>query len=165
MKPITHIVSGISCETHELSEADRALLDAAKAMTANAYAPYSQFRVGAALKLVNGVTVGGCNQENAAYPSGLCAERVAIFAASSEYPGMAVEAMAIAVSTDRFDVSQPLSPCGGCRQVLMEYRHRQQRPMRIILAGTGSTVWVFEDVSVLLPFSFEADGLKDRDKS
>jgi len=153
-------ISGISYQLDGLPAADRTLLEAAKAMTDSAYAPYSQFHVGAALRLANGKVVEGSNQENAAYPSGLCAERVAIFAASSQYPGMTVEAMAIAVSTKRFDVIQPLSPCGGCRQVLMEYRHRQQRPMRIILAGTGSTVWVFEDVSVLLPFSFEADGLK-----
>ncbi len=160
MKHFSLTITGISYELDGLPSKDRALLDAAKAMTANAYAPYSQFRVGAALKLANGVTVCGCNQENAAYPSGLCAERVAIFAASSKYPGVAVEAMAIAVRTDLFDVPLPLSPCGGCRQVLMEYRHRQKSPMRVILTGTGNTVWVFEDVSVLLPFAFEADGLK-----
>jgi cytidine deaminase len=160
MKPFSVSVSGIAYQLEELGPADRALLEAAKAMTANAYAPYSQFFVGAALRLENGKVVEGSNQENAAYPSGLCAERVAIFAASSQYPGMTVEAMAIAVSTKKFDVSEPLSPCGGCRQVLMEYRHRQKSPMRIILGGTGNTVWVFEDVCSLLPFSFNADGLK-----
>jgi cytidine deaminase len=160
MTPFSLTISGIAYQLDELPVADRALLDAAKAMTANAYAPYSQFRVGAALRLANGNVVEGSNQENAAYPSGLCAERVAIFAASSQYPGMTVEAMAIAVSTEKFDVTEPLSPCGSCRQVLMEYRHRQQSPMRIILSGMGDTVWVFEDVTSLLPFSFEADGLK-----
>ncbi|MCF8258086.1 MAG: cytidine deaminase [Flavobacteriales bacterium] len=165
MEPFSFTISGIAYQLHELPAADRTLLDAAKAMTANAYAPYSQFHVGAALRLANGKVVEGSNQENAAYPSGLCAERVAIFAASSQYPGMTVEAMAIAVSTKKFDVIEPLSPCGSCRQVLMEYRHRQQSPMRIMLSGTGDTVWVFEDVSALLPFAFNADGLKNRDKA
>lgn len=161
MTPISLTVTGMSYQLNELPEADRLLLEAAKAMTESAYAPYSQFNVGAALRLANGKVVEGSNQENAAYPSGLCAERVAIFAASSQHPDVPVEALAIAVSTARFDVSRPLTPCGGCRQVLMEYRHRQQRPMRIILAGTGSTVWVFEDVASLLPFAFTADGLKE----
>jgi len=160
MNPFSFAISGIAYKFEELDHADRSLLESAKVMTTNAYAPYSQFNVGAALRLANGKVVEGSNQENAAYPSGLCAERVAIFAASSQYPGMTVEAMAIAVSTKKFDVTEPLSPCGGCRQVLMEYRHRQKSPMRIILAGTGSIVWVFEDVSALLPFSFNADGLK-----
>lgn len=160
MTPFSLTISGIAYQLDELPAADRALLDAAKAMTANAYAPYSQFRVGAALQLANGNVVEGSNQENAAYPSGLCAERVAIFAASSQYPGMTVEAMAIAVSTEKFDVTEPLSPCGSCRQVLMEYRHRQQSPMRIILGSEGDKVWVFEDIISLLPFAFSGDGLK-----
>lgn len=160
MNPFSLTISGIAYQFDELPAADRALLDAAKAMTASAYAPYSQFHVGAALRLAGGKVVEGSNQENAAYPSGLCAERVAIFAASSQYPGITVEAMAIAVSTQKFDVMEPLSPCGSCRQVLMEYRHRQRSPMRIILSGTGTTVWVFEDVTSLLPFAFTAAGLK-----
>lgn len=160
MNPFSFTISGIAYQLDELPVADRSLLESAKAMTTNAYAPYSQFNVGAALRLANGKVVEGSNQENAAYPSGLCAERVAIFAASSQYPEITVEAMAIAVSTKKFDVNEPLSPCGGCRQVLMEYRHRQKSPMRIILAGTGNIVWIFEDVSALLPFSFNADGLK-----
>lgn len=162
MTPFSLTISGISYPFDELPEADRSLLEAAKAMTASAYAPYSQFHVGAALRLANGQVVSGSNQENAAYPSGLCAERVAIFAASAQYPGIAVEAMAIAVSAAKFDVTEPLSPCGSCRQVLMEYRHRQQSPMRIILGSEGGKVWVFEDVTSLLPFAFTADGLKSR---
>lgn len=160
MNPFSFTISGIAYQLDELPAADRALLDAAKAMTGKAYAPYSQFHVGAALRLADGTVVEGSNQENAAYPSGLCAERVAIFAASSQHPGATVDAMAIAVTTDKFDVTEPLTPCGSCRQVLMEYRHRQQSAMRIILSGTGNTVWVFEDVSGLLPFSFQAEGLK-----
>jgi cytidine deaminase len=160
MNPFSLTISGTAYQIDELPASDRALLDAAKAMTASAYAPYSQFHVGAALRLANGKVVEGSNQENAAYPSGLCAERVAIFAASSQYPGITVEAMAIAVSTRKFEVTEPLSPCGSCRQVLMEYRHRQQSPMRIILSGTGDQVWVFEDVAHLLPFAFTAAGLK-----
>lgn len=160
MKPFSLTISGFSCRLDELSEADRALMDAAKAMTANAYAPYSQFRVGAALRLANGEVVRGSNQENVAYPSGLCAERVAIFAASSQFPDVAVETMAIAANTDKFAITGPLTPCGGCRQVLMEYRQRQETPMRILLSGAGDEVWVFEDVTSLLPFAFRADGLK-----
>jgi len=160
MKPFSLTITGKECLRTELDAQDRALLEAARGMTTHAYAPYSGFKVGAALRLANGEVVEGSNQENGAYPSGLCAERVTIFAAASKYPGMAVEAMAIAVSTDRFEVSEPLTPCGGCRQVLMEYRHRQQSPMRIILGSEGDKVWIFEDVTSLLPFAFEADGLK-----
>lgn len=160
MEPFSFTISGIAYQLNELPAADRTLLEAARGMTTHAYAPYSGFRVGAALRLANGEIVEGSNQENGAYPSGLCAERVTIFAASSKYPGMTVEAMAIAVETDRFEVTEPLTPCGGCRQVLMEYRHRQQSPMRIILGSEGDKVWIFEDVTSLLPFAFEADGLK-----
>jgi len=159
LKTFTHTISGSECLSDELDAADRSLLEAARAMTASAYAPYSQFRVGTALRLANGEVVEGCNQENGAYPSGLCAERVAMFAASSRFPGVAVEAMAVAVSTGRFEVSEPLTPCGSCRQVLIEYRHRQQSPMRVILGSTGDTVWVFGDVAHLLPFAFTGDGL------
>lgn len=154
-------IKGLSLQRSELPESDLLLLKKAEEASKNAYAPYSQFYVGAALLLKNGTVVLGTNQENVAYPSGLCAERVALFAASTNYPNEPVEAMAITVNTSKSVVSDPLSPCGNCRQVLMEYQHKQQQPIRLILGAQGDTVWIFEDAAALLPFGFEADYLKN----
>lgn len=154
-------VKGTSLKRTELSHSDAELLNLAEATAKNAYAPYSQFNVGAALLLENGQKVAGSNQENVAYPSGLCAERVAIFAASSTYPNVPVKTMAITATTNKFELTDPLTPCGGCRQVIMEYQRKQNSPIRLILAGKGETVWLFEDASMLLPFGFEADKLKN----
>ena len=144
----------------ELSNADLALLKSAEEASKNAYAPYSQFFVGAALRLDNGTIVLGTNQENVAYPSGLCAERVALFSASTNYPNEPVETMAITVNTEKTILTEPLSPCGNCRQVIMEYQNKQKKPIRLILGGQGDIVWVFKDSSALLPFGFEAEYLK-----
>lgn len=143
----------------QLAESDARLVAMADTMTNTAYAPYSGFRVGAAVLLENGAIVTGSNQENVAYPSGLCAERVALFAAGAQQPGVAVHTIAIVAHTDRFAIISPLTPCGGCRQVMMEFRHRQSTPIRLLLAG-GGKVWVLNDASLLLPFAFEAEGLK-----
>ncbi len=153
-------VKGISLKKSELSEPDATLLQAAEDASQHAYAPYSQFFVGAALKLENGNTVLGTNQENVAYPSGLCAERVALFSASTNYPEETIEAMAITVNTKKTVLSEPLSPCGNCRQVIMEYQNKQKKPIRLILGGQGDTVWIFNDSAALLPFGFEAEYLK-----
>lgn len=154
-------VKGYAYKRSELPKPDLDLLIEAEAASKNAYAPYSQFYVGAALRLENGTVVLGTNQENVAYPSGLCAERVALFAASTNYPNQPVSAMAITVNTSKSLVADPLSPCGNCRQVLMEYQHKQQKPIRLVLGAQGETVWVFEDAAALLPFGFEADYLKN----
>lgn len=144
----------------ELSVDDQSLLEQARAAGKNAYAPYSAFYVGAALRLENGVIVTGNNQENVAYPSGLCAERVAIFSAGANHPGVAVNTIAITCSSTKFSVNRPLSPCGACRQVIAEYERNAGKSIRIILAGENGGVYVVSSMKHLLPLSFEADELK-----
>ncbi len=137
-----------------LPVADRELLEQAVAATATAYSPYSHFSVGAALRLTDGTVVCGSNQENAAYPSGLCAERTAIFAASAQHPDVRDYA-ALAVAGRAADGTLcEASPCGACRQVLAEYEGRQGHPMRVICLLQGGRVRVFASVADLLPFGF-----------
>ena len=148
----------INYEEHEsianLDEKDRALLQCAIEATEGAYAPYSGFRVGAALRLRDGSVVVGSNQENVAYPSGLCAERTAIFAASAQRADCReYEALAI-VGRDTEGHLCEASPCGACRQVLSEYEHRQGFPMRVVCLLEGGGARVFPSVASLLPFSF-----------
>lgn len=154
-------IKGIALTRAELIQSDAELLKQADEAAKNAYAPYSQFYVGAALRLEKGTIVLGTNQENVAYPSGLCAERVAIFSASTNYPNEPINSMAITVNTTKSDLLDPLSPCGNCRQVIMEYQHKQKSPIRLILASQSEKVWIFEDAAALLPFGFEADYLKE----
>lgn len=138
-----------------LASADRELMESAVQATATAYAPYSGFHVGAALRLADGTVVCGSNQENAAYPSGLCAERTAIFAASAQRPDVqSYEALAI-VGCDSAGHLTEASPCGACRQVLLEYEQRQGCPMQVICYLKGGRVRVFPNVANLLPFSFD----------
>ena len=144
----------------ELPSKDKKLVKMAKEAAKTAYAPYSNFHVGAAVLLENGVCIKGNNQENVAYPSGLCAERVAVFAASSQHPGIAIKAIAIAAKSKNFTVSSPVTPCGSCRQVLAEYEHLQKKPIRIILSGEKGKALVIDKVEDLLPLSFKADKLK-----
>jgi cytidine deaminase len=144
----------------ELPSEDKKLIVMAKKAAETAYAPYSEFHVGAAVLLENGVCIKGNNQENVAYPSGLCAERVAVFAASSQYPGIAIKAIVISAKSMKFTVSSPVTPCGACRQVLAEYEHLQKQPIRIILSGEEGKVFVIDKVEDLLPLSFKADKLK-----
>jgi cytidine deaminase len=144
----------------KLSSEDKKLVIMAKKAAKTAYAPYSDFHVGAAVLLENGVIVTGNNQENVAYPSGLCAERVAVFAASSQYAGIAIKTIAITAKSTKFIVDSPVTPCGSCRQVLAEYEHLQKKPIRIILSGEKGKVFVIEKVDDLLPLSFKADKLK-----
>ena len=139
----------------ELNTTDRQLMKEAFKAAGNAYAPYSGFRVGAALQLANGIIVTGNNQENAAYPSGLCAERVALFSASSQYPDEVIETIAVTIISPN-KIIEPISPCGSCRQVLAEYESRQDRKIRIIFSGeTGKTCSV-EGIENLLPMMFNA---------
>lgn len=144
----------------ELDQADKYLLEKASRAAEKAYAPYSGFRVGAALRLINGTVVSGNNQENAAYPSGLCAERVALFSASSQYPDEVIESIAITVNTDNQTVTEPVPPCGACRQVLAEYEKKQGSKIRIIFSGeTGKTILV-DGIDSLLPISFNSNNLQ-----
>lgn len=139
----------------ELPREDSALMQQAIGAIEGSYAPYSGFHVGAALRLKNGIVVKGSNQENVAYPSGLCAERTAIFSASAQYSQCRdYEALAI-VGRNAEGVLCEASPCGACRQVLSEYEHVQGHPMRVICYLEGGRVRVFPSVVRLLPFSFD----------
>ena len=123
----------------------------------NAYAPYSKFKVSAVCKMEDGVVVKGTNQENGAYPSGLCAERVAIFAAKSQFPDKKVDK--IVITTEQTTLS-PVSPCGACRQVLIEYELTQNQPIELIMKSGDSKVWKFKSVKDILPFAFDGEFLK-----
>lgn len=144
----------------ELESKDQELLEAAVAATDTAYAPYSKFHVGAAVLLENGEVVQGSNQENAAYPSGLCAERVALFAAASHYPETTIKAVAITACFNDSNELLAVSPCGDCRQVLAEYEHRYQSGIKMILTAGQGKVMVIEDAKTLLPLMFNADNMK-----
>lgn len=138
------------------------LVDKANQMAINAYAPYSHYKVGAALLLANGTVVGGNNQENIAYPSGLCAERVAFFAASANYPGVEIVAVAIAAINERSESDGPCTPCGSCRQVMAEYETKQGKPITLVMPGGKGTYIITPDIATLLPLQFKAEGLKRR---
>ena len=137
----------------ELDAKDRALLEAAIAAVDGSYAPYSHFNVGAAVRLADGTVVKGANQENAAYPSGLCAERTAMFAASANHPCVPFESLAVVCSREGALMPNPGSPCGACRQVMAQYEREAGKPMRIIL-GSGGPILVFEGVESLMPLLF-----------
>lgn len=145
----------------ELPSRDRELLQGALQSSRNAYAPYSGFPVGACLRLEDGSLVCGNNQENASYPQGLCAERVALFSASAQHPGKRIDALAL-VAPECPDV---LSPCGACRQVLLEYEQRQQSPIRIVMGSMQGKVIVVERAEDLLPFCFSKENLASAEQS
>ena len=143
----------------ELTEADRTLLQAAMDATKRSYAPYSKFSVGAAARLNNDVIVTGTNQENAAYPSGLCAERTTLFYANSQYPDQAVATLAVAARTERDFLDAPIPPCGACRQVILETEKRFNQPMRILLYGKEE-VYEAKSIRDLLPLSFDGSEME-----
>ena len=142
----------------ELSEDDQLLLAEARRITALAYAPYSGFHVGAAVLLANGMIITGNNQENAAYPSGLCAERVALFYANANYPDSQVIAIAISAAKNGVLVNDTVKPCGSCRQVLAETEVRYETPIRVILDGQDS-IFILQGIESLLPLSFSKRAL------
>ncbi len=148
-----------SCQLDELSPRDRELVQAALAATENAYARYSRFYVGAALRLENGKVVIGANQENAAFPSGLCAERTAVFAAQANYPDSPIEALAVAGRNENGVLPNPITPCGACRQVILEIEDRYKKPVKILLYGTKK-VYCARSVKDLLPLSFVDDCMR-----
>lgn len=137
----------------ELSDSDKRLIEAAKEATKRSYAPYSHFNVGAVVLLEDGTIVAGSNQENAAYPSGLCAERTALFHAGSQYPDKAVTALAIAASNSEGFTELPVTPCGACRQVLLETEMRYKHPIRVLMYGAAFTYEIL-GTKDLLPLSF-----------
>lgn len=146
--------------TEELAAADATLLQHAKAALVKSYSPYSKFQVGAAVRLANGAILSGANQENASYPMCLCAEQVTLATAASQYPGVAIEAIAITVHSGLKDITQPASPCGACRQVLCETELRHHQPIRMILQGASGPVFILKKASDLMPLSFDGSFLE-----
>lgn len=144
----------------DLTEEDAWLLKEAREVTENAYAPYSGFHVGAVAKLDNGEIVAGSNQENASFPVGLCAEQVLIASISSLYPKVPIQTIAISYHNNNGESNGPISPCGICRQTLLEYEGRVKHPIRLILGGLEGRVYVIPQASMLLPLSFTGDDLK-----
>lgn len=148
------------CESiDELTEADAQLLTEARRLTQNAYAPYSHFRVGAAARLDNDKIVTGTNQENASFPLGLCAERVLLAAASSLFPQIPIQTIAVSYDNENGESKHPVSPCGICRQNLLEHETKFQQPIRIILGGLQGNIYIIEGAGMLLPLSFSAKEL------
>ena len=139
---------------NELNAQDAELLQYAHRAAQNAYAPYSRFHVGAAVRLANGKIVSGNNIENAAYPSGLCAERVTLFSAQAQYPGVAIEAIAVTAHSEKTLVDEPIAPCGACRQVMVEVEKVSQCKLRILCQGETGPVMAFDGIETLMPFIF-----------
>lgn len=138
----------------ELNEQDAWLLNEAREVTQDAYAPYSHFKVGAIARLGNGEIVAGSNQENASFPVGLCAERVLLASAASLFPKVPIETIAISYHNENGESNHPISPCGLCRQNLLEYESRVNHPIRVILGGLRGNVYIIERAAMLLPLSF-----------
>lgn len=161
MKQLNEHLSATMLEDDStLSESEKALIKASLEAAKNAYAPYSTFQVGAAVQLESGNVVIGSNQENMAYPSGLCAERVALFSAGSTNPGERIDCMAITVIAEGLGFDDVITPCGNCRQVIMEYQFKQASPIKLMMAAQDGHILVVEDAKTLLPFAFRAEGLK-----
>jgi len=143
----------------DLSSEVKALMQQAIEIRKSAYAPYSKFRVGAAILLDNGKIVLGSNQENAAYPSGLCAERVAIFQAGAIYPDAKIIKLAISAASDNNPTLSPIPPCGGCRQSIAEYEFKQNTPIEIFFMGESGEVYKSDSINNLLPLTFDKTSL------
>lgn len=160
MKDLT-ITSIIKVYTFdELNKAEQDLMTSAMEATTRSYAPYSKFSVGAAALLANGIVITGTNQENAAYPSGLCAERTTLFYANSQYPDQPVLTLAIAARTEKDFIDLPIPPCGACRQVILETEKRYKQPIRILLYGKKE-IYEVKSIGDLLPLSFDASAMKE----
>lgn len=154
MKEIELVTPIVAKQYGELDEAERVLVDAARKAVKGSYAPYSHFQVGAAIRLANGVTVTGANQENVAYPSGTCAERSACYYAGANYPDVPFECIAItAIGTDGRRTPTPTAPCGACRQALLEYEVRSGHHVPVIL-DSDSDIYILPSVASLLPLAF-----------
>ncbi|UNZ00298.1 cytidine deaminase [Zhouia spongiae] len=139
----------------ELPEEIRRLMEKAVEVRKNAYAPYSKFKVGASILLENDEVVAGNNQENASFPSGLCAERVAIYQAGAVFPNVPIKAMAISASSDKYETGEPIPPCGACRQTIAEYEINQRAPIAIYFMGKSGKVMKSESLKDLLPLLFD----------
>ena len=146
-------------DNKDLNNEEKKLVEAAKNATYKAYAPYSGFNVGCAVLLENGEIISGNNQENAAYPSGLCAERVTVMYAGAVYPDVPITAMSIAVQRNGIFSEQPITPCGACRQVLLETENRFRKPIKIYLFGAVE-IYVLNSIKDILPLSFGEEDLR-----
>ena len=154
MKQLQTTLTYIEASYDELTDAQRTLVDRARAATGTSYAPYSKFRVGAAIRLSNGEIVSGSNQENAAYPSGICAERTAAFYAHAAFPEARFEAIAIAaIGTNGNEIVDPVAPCGACRQSLLEFETLAKDNVEVILVGSRA-IYILPSVKSTLPFAF-----------
>ena len=143
----------------QLTEQDAWLLTEARAVTEQAYAPYSNFHVGAVAILENGEVVAGTNQENASYPVGICAERVLLGSVATAHPKVPIKSIAISYNSEEVKSDHPISPCGMCRQALLEYETRLKKPIRLILGGMEGKVFIIKTASLLLPFAFTSNEL------
>ncbi len=143
----------------ELTEEDAWLLAEAREVTTHAYAPYSNFFVGAVAKLANGEILAGSNQENASFPVGLCAERVLLASVSSLFPKIPIDTIALSYRSSQVESNHPITPCGICRQSLQEYEDRVKHPIRLILGGMEGPVFIISSASMLLPLSFSGDDM------
>ncbi len=150
----------ISAHLSELDTKDQELISHAKEAFITAYAPYSGFLVGASILLENGEIINGSNQENVAYPSGLCAERVAMFYAGANFPETKIKTIAVSVFSKSFEVTDVVSPCGACRQVMAEYEEKQKQSIKVILHSPTDKVLIANKVQDLLPFMFKSPDLK-----
>ncbi|PCJ82535.1 MAG: cytidine deaminase [Bacteroidetes bacterium] len=139
----------------ELSMEDQKLMNSAIEARKNAYAPYSNFKVGAAVLLDNNEVVIGNNQENASYPSGLCAERVAVFQAGAKFPGIVINKVAITATSEKYEVAKPAAPCGNCRQSMVEYEQKQKAPIEILMMGEKGKIIKCNSITDILPFAFD----------
>jgi cytidine deaminase len=153
-KKIVQIAYEFLDSWEELNYEDIELVKRAYAISEGAYAPYSKFHVGAAVKLSSGNILSGSNQENIAFPSGLCAERVALFYAGANFPSEQVNTLCVVAKGELLDIEKLLSPCGSCRQVMVETEMRQQKNMRVILVSQNKKTIVFNSATDLLPFAF-----------
>ena len=145
----------------ELSEIQSHLMSQSVKAQESSHSPYSNFRVGAAILLESGEIVLGSNQENAAYPSGLCAERVAIYTCGSNHPSKKISAIAITASTSEFDIKDVLAPCGACRQSMLEFEFKQKSNIKVLLKGLDGQVIEFGSIKDLLPIPFNCDALQN----
>lgn len=164
MEKVNHSFSFVKYDNIDsLAPKDNALLKQARKATSLAYAPYSKFHVGAAVQLANGIIVSGGNQENASFPVGICAERVALSTVSSQYPDSKIEAIAISYDNKTGTSDRPISPCGICRQSLAEWEQKQNLPVKLILGGLSGEVYVINSAAFLLPLAFSAGDMKEQD--
>ena len=147
--------------TSQLSKEDAHLLEMAIKAREKAYAPYSSFSVGAAVLLEDGTIVLGNNQENASYPAGLCAERVAIFYAGANYPHLSIKSIAVTAAAKAHEIVQPAGPCGSCRQAMAEYEQKQDTPISIIMGGDSGEIYKCSAIQDLLPLAFNSSFLSD----